>query len=67
MLCWQEPKHVDANIEYVIEDMMVMSDFELHKLCDEYEVRTVAWAVGRGVIGAQVQPCSRGIAEITCF
>jgi len=34
----QEPTHKDAKVEYVVEDMQVMSDFELHKLCLKYEV-----------------------------
>jgi len=34
----QEPSHKDAGVEYVLEDMQVMSDFELHKLCLRYEV-----------------------------
>ena len=32
----QEPTHSDANVDYIFEDMEVMSDFELHKLCHEY-------------------------------
>jgi len=35
----QEPTHKDARLDYVLEDMQVMSDFELHKLCLKYEVR----------------------------
>lgn len=27
---------MDSTLEYVIEDMSVMSDFQLHKLCAEY-------------------------------
>lgn len=34
----QEPTHKDARMDYVLEDMQVMSDFELHKLCLKYEV-----------------------------
>ena len=34
----QEPSHKDARVDYVIEDMQIMSDFELHKLCTKYEV-----------------------------
>lgn len=34
----QEPTHKDARVDYVLEDMQVMSDFELHKLCLKYEV-----------------------------
>ncbi|KAI8920544.1 SNF2 family N-terminal domain-containing protein [Entophlyctis helioformis] len=29
----REPEFATSNLEYVWEDMMVMSDFELHKLC----------------------------------
>lgn len=32
----QEPTHYDANEEYIYEDMEVMSDYELHRLCHEY-------------------------------
>ena len=28
----------DAREQYVIEDMQVMSDFELHHLCKKYKV-----------------------------
>jgi len=34
----QEPTHKEARVDYVLEDMQVMSDFELHKLCLKYEV-----------------------------
>ena len=34
----QEPTHRDANVDYIYEDMEVMSDFELHMLCKEYKV-----------------------------
>lgn len=32
-----EPTHKTANIDYVFEDMQVMSDFELHRLCQTYQ------------------------------
>lgn len=32
-----EPTHKDANPDYVFEDMKVMSDYELHKLCQNYK------------------------------
>jgi len=38
MFAVQEPSHKDARVDYIIEDMQVMSDFELHKLCLKYEV-----------------------------
>ena len=34
----KEPSHSDANAELIFEDMEVMSDFELHKLCKLYKV-----------------------------
>lgn len=37
-LFFQEPTHREANVEFVFEDMQVMSDFELHTLCNQYEV-----------------------------
>ncbi|XP_013416751.1 SWI/SNF-related matrix-associated actin-dependent regulator of chromatin subfamily A containing DEAD/H box 1 [Lingula anatina] len=37
-LMLKEPTHTDANEEYIYEDMQVMSDFELHKLCQMYKV-----------------------------
>ncbi|GIY58865.1 hypothetical protein CEXT_191921 [Caerostris extrusa] len=33
----KEPTHREANVTYVFEDMSVMSDFELHKLCKSYK------------------------------
>lgn len=36
-LMLREPSHSDANEEFVFEDMQVMSDFELHKLCKTYQ------------------------------
>eukprot|EP00057_Strongylocentrotus_purpuratus_P018433 XP_011672907.1 PREDICTED: SWI/SNF-related matrix-associated actin-dependent regulator of chromatin subfamily A containing DEAD/H box 1 [Strongylocentrotus purpuratus] len=35
-LMMDEPTHYDANEEYIYEDMEVMSDYELHRLCHEY-------------------------------
>lgn len=35
----RDVKYWDTNEEYVYEDMTVMSDFELHKLCQENKVR----------------------------
>nr|XP_054753002.1 SWI/SNF-related matrix-associated actin-dependent regulator of chromatin subfamily A containing DEAD/H box 1A-like [Lytechinus pictus] len=35
-LMLEEPTHYDANEEYIYEDMEVMSDYELHRLCHEY-------------------------------
>ncbi|XP_067850571.1 SWI/SNF-related matrix-associated actin-dependent regulator of chromatin subfamily A containing DEAD/H box 1-like isoform X2 [Heptranchias perlo] len=32
----KEPTHRDANPDLIFEDMEVMSDFELHNLCQEY-------------------------------
>lgn len=32
----QEPTHFDANAALIQEDMEVMSDFELHQLCQQY-------------------------------
>eukprot|EP00842_Homolaphlyctis_polyrhiza_P001095 jgi/Hompol1/1987/HPOL_001721-RA len=32
----KEPEHAKGNLEYIWEDMMVMSDFELHQLCVKY-------------------------------
>ena len=32
----KEPRYVDANKQFIIEDMEVMNDFELHKLCLQY-------------------------------
>ncbi|XP_041463476.1 SWI/SNF-related matrix-associated actin-dependent regulator of chromatin subfamily A containing DEAD/H box 1A-like [Lytechinus variegatus] len=37
-LMLEEPTHYDANEEYIYEDMEVMSDYELHRLCHEYGV-----------------------------
>ena len=34
----QDPQHCDADPQLVWEDMSVMSDFELHKLCLSVEV-----------------------------
>jgi SWI/SNF-related matrix-associated actin-dependent regulator 1 of chromatin subfamily A len=34
----KDPKHIDSDPELVFEDMTVMSDFELHKLCLENKV-----------------------------
>lgn len=36
-LMLQEPTHKAANVDYVFEDMQVMSDFELHRLCETYQ------------------------------
>ncbi|XP_034026378.1 SWI/SNF-related matrix-associated actin-dependent regulator of chromatin subfamily A containing DEAD/H box 1A isoform X2 [Thalassophryne amazonica] len=35
-LMLKEPTHVDANAALIQEDMEVMSDFELHRLCQQY-------------------------------
>ncbi|KAM9392350.1 SWI/SNF-related matrix-associated actin-dependent regulator of chromatin subfamily A containing DEAD/H box 1A [Pholidichthys leucotaenia] len=35
-LMLKEPTHVDANPALIQEDMEVMSDFELHRLCQQY-------------------------------
>lgn len=32
----QEPSHFDADAALIQEDMEVMSDFELHRLCQQY-------------------------------
>lgn len=32
----QEPTHFDADAALIQEDMEVMSDFELHRLCQQY-------------------------------
>ncbi|KAJ2691694.1 DNA-dependent ATPase fun30, partial [Coemansia spiralis] len=32
----REPDYADCNYEYVVEDMEVCSDFELHRLCSKY-------------------------------
>lgn len=32
----QEPTHYDADAALIQEDMEVMSDFELHRLCQQY-------------------------------
>lgn len=32
----QEPTHCDANPDLILEDMTVMTDFELHLLCKQY-------------------------------
>lgn len=34
--CPQEPSHFDADAALIQEDMEVMSDFELHRLCQQY-------------------------------
>ncbi|XP_064473024.1 SWI/SNF-related matrix-associated actin-dependent regulator of chromatin subfamily A containing DEAD/H box 1-like [Ornithodoros turicata] len=36
-LMLKEPTHRDANPDLIFEDMEVMSDFELHMLCNRYE------------------------------
>ncbi|XP_076010338.1 SWI/SNF-related matrix-associated actin-dependent regulator of chromatin subfamily A containing DEAD/H box 1A isoform X2 [Genypterus blacodes] len=35
-LMLKEPSHFDANASLIQEDMEVMSDFELHRLCQQY-------------------------------
>ncbi|KAJ3603798.1 hypothetical protein NHX12_028539 [Muraenolepis orangiensis] len=35
-LMLKEPTHFDANADLIQEDMEVMSDFELHRLCQQY-------------------------------
>uniref|UniRef100_A0A1A7YM30 DNA helicase n=1 Tax=Iconisemion striatum TaxID=60296 RepID=A0A1A7YM30_9TELE len=35
-LMLKEPTHIDANAALIQEDMEVMSDFELHRLCQHY-------------------------------
>ncbi|KAM4615772.1 SWI/SNF-related matrix-associated actin-dependent regulator of chromatin subfamily A containing DEAD/H box 1A [Polymixia lowei] len=35
-LMLQEPSHFDADMDLIQEDMEVMSDFELHRLCQKY-------------------------------
>ncbi|XP_071498159.1 SWI/SNF-related matrix-associated actin-dependent regulator of chromatin subfamily A containing DEAD/H box 1-like [Diadema antillarum] len=37
-LMLKEPTHYDANEDYIFEDMQVMNDYELHRLCHEYAV-----------------------------
>ncbi|XP_072898553.1 SWI/SNF-related matrix-associated actin-dependent regulator of chromatin subfamily A containing DEAD/H box 1-like isoform X1 [Hemitrygon akajei] len=32
----KEPTHRDANPDFIFQDMEVMTDFELHRLCQEY-------------------------------
>lgn len=36
-LMLKEPTHRDANMNLIYEDMSVMHDFELHKLCKQYK------------------------------
>ncbi|NWU93608.1 SMRCD regulator, partial [Upupa epops] len=36
MLMLREPSHYDANPDLILEDMTVMTDFELHLLCKQY-------------------------------
>ncbi|XP_023215093.1 SWI/SNF-related matrix-associated actin-dependent regulator of chromatin subfamily A containing DEAD/H box 1-like isoform X2 [Centruroides sculpturatus] len=36
-LMLKEPTHCDANPELILEDMLPMSDFQLHKLCHQYK------------------------------
>ncbi|XJO78240.1 hypothetical protein BDV3_002716 [Batrachochytrium dendrobatidis] len=33
----REPEHCDKNVEYIWEDMCIMSDFEIHQLCLKYK------------------------------
>lgn len=35
---FQEPTHNQSDPNIIFEDMAVMSDFELHKLCLQYKV-----------------------------
>lgn len=35
---WQEPEFYDSDVNFIFEDMEVMSDFELHQLCCKYKV-----------------------------
>ncbi|XP_071800624.1 SWI/SNF-related matrix-associated actin-dependent regulator of chromatin subfamily A containing DEAD/H box 1B-like isoform X2 [Asterias amurensis] len=37
-LMLKEPTHYDAEPELIFEDMSVMTDFELHRLCKEYNI-----------------------------
>ena len=37
----QEPTHTECNEQFVFEDMQVMNDFELHRLCKQYKVRLI--------------------------
>lgn len=32
----REPEYVSANLQYIVEDMQVMSDFELNALCEKF-------------------------------
>lgn len=34
----REPTYHDANVDYIFQDMEVMSDFELHNLCCKFDV-----------------------------
>ncbi|RWS03658.1 SWI/SNF-related matrix-associated actin-dependent regulator of chromatin subfamily A containing DEAD/H box 1-like isoform X1 [Dinothrombium tinctorium] len=36
-LMLKEPTHVDANPDYIFEDMCLLNDFELHSLCLKYD------------------------------
>lgn len=40
--CLKEDDFYDSKLDYVIEDMEVMTDFELHRLCSQYKVRAFA-------------------------
>ncbi|XP_038049305.1 SWI/SNF-related matrix-associated actin-dependent regulator of chromatin subfamily A containing DEAD/H box 1-like [Patiria miniata] len=39
-LMLKEPSHHDADPDLIFEDMSVMSDYELHRLCHEYYIMT---------------------------
>jgi len=38
-MCTREVEFCDSNIDYIEEDMSVMTDFELHRFCLQYKVR----------------------------
>ncbi|KAF9582353.1 hypothetical protein BGW38_000312 [Lunasporangiospora selenospora] len=32
-----EPEFYDSRVDYIVEDMMIMSDFEIHRMCKKYK------------------------------
>ena len=45
----RDPSHKDARESFIIEDLSVMSDFEIHKTCLAYRVRiTICTTTSKG-------------------
>ncbi|TPX74987.1 hypothetical protein CcCBS67573_g03755 [Chytriomyces confervae] len=61
----REDQYMDANMQYIFEDMQVMSDFELHKLCVGFKsIRKHALTKDEWMDAGKVETLKRMLPEM---